>query len=131
MGPCFVHLGAMFCFFYNIFASRCLKWLKFSVKSHACQVEEYTLMLNCLDHIMDMSGPYWSHVLAIYTISLLLHALNANFFYRRVMHLNERKLSILNILDHIRAIHGSYQSRVLVLYTISILLEVWNSSNFL
>ena len=30
-----------FGYFYNIFASRCLKWLKFSLESHASQIGEY------------------------------------------------------------------------------------------
>ena len=44
-------LRPYFGYFYNISACRCLKWLKFSLKSHACQIEEYSLMLIFLDHI--------------------------------------------------------------------------------
>ena len=39
-------LGQCLGYFYNIFTSRCLNWLKFSVKSHACQIEEYHLVSN-------------------------------------------------------------------------------------
>ena len=67
LGPCFGYL-------YNIFACRCLKWLKFSLKSHACQAEDYSLISNYPDHIGSMFGPSWGHVLAISTIPLLLDA---------------------------------------------------------
>ena len=39
-------------------SSRCLKWLKFSLKNYAYQIEENFLMLNYLDHIGAMFGPY-------------------------------------------------------------------------
>ena len=68
-------LGLCFGYFLDIFVSRYLKLLKFSVKSHASQIEEYSLMLNFWYYILAMSGPYWGHVLAISTISLLLYAL--------------------------------------------------------
>ena len=42
---------------YNTFACRCLKWPKFSLKSHACQREENSVMLSL--------GPYYGHVWAI------------------------------------------------------------------
>ena len=57
LGPYWGHvwaiLGPCFGYFYNSFAFRCLKWLKYSLKSHACQVEEYYSMLNYLDHNQD------------------------------------------------------------------------------
>ena len=46
--------GQNFGYFYNIFASRCLKWLKISLKRQACQVEEYSLMLTYWGHIGPM-----------------------------------------------------------------------------
>ena len=56
--PYWVHvwaiLGSCFGYFYNIFASRCLKWLQFSLESHS------RILLN------DKSlGPYLGHVWAI------------------------------------------------------------------
>ena len=48
--PCFVH-------FYNFVASRCLKWLKFSLKHHACQRKEHSLMLSL--------GPYHGYLWAM------------------------------------------------------------------
>merc|ERR1711954_586251 len=58
-------LGPCFGYFYNIFASRCLKWLKFSLESQACQIEENQSMLDYLDHIRAMFRPYQGHVWAI------------------------------------------------------------------
>ena len=54
LGPCFGYL-------YYIFASRCLKWLKFPLKSHECQLEEYSSSSNYLDHIGALFGPYRGH----------------------------------------------------------------------
>ena len=64
-GPCFGY-------FENIFASKCLIWLKFSLKSHASQIEEYQSMSNYWDHIRAIFGPYQGHVLVISPISLLV-----------------------------------------------------------
>ena len=67
-------LGPCFGYFYNIFACRCLKWLKFSLKSHECQIEKYFLIFNCWNHI---DGRVWAtlgHVLAISTIYLPIDA---------------------------------------------------------
>ena len=50
-------LGPCFGYFYNIFASRCLKWLKFSLDRHAFQIGEYESMSNYWDHIRAMFGP--------------------------------------------------------------------------
>ena len=83
-GPYFCHvwaiLGPCLSYFYNIFACRCLKWLKFLLKCHACQIEEYFKV--------QLFGPYWGHVWAIYgqvlaisTISLLVDALNGSNFH--------------------------------------------------
>ena len=58
LGPCFAILGPCFGYFCNIFTSRCLKWLKFLLKSHACQIAEYSLMFNYLDHIGTMFWQY-------------------------------------------------------------------------
>ena len=52
------HIRAMCGVFFNIFVSRCLKWLKFSLKSHSCQLGEYHSISNYLDHIRAMFGPY-------------------------------------------------------------------------
>ena len=77
--PYWVHvwaiLGSCFGYFYNIFASRCLKLFKFSLKNHACYIEEYSLMFNFWDHILAMFGPYQANVLAIYIVSLLVRTL--------------------------------------------------------
>ena len=77
--PYWVHvwaiLGSCFGYFYNIFASRCLKLFKFSQKNHACYIEEYSLMFNFWDHIWAMFGPYQANVLAISIVSLLLRTL--------------------------------------------------------
>ena len=77
--PYWVHvwaiLGSCFGYFYNIFASRCLKLFKFSLKNHACYIEEYSLMFNFWDHIWAMFGPYQANVLAISIVSLLLRTL--------------------------------------------------------
>ena len=55
LGPCFGH-------FYTIFASRCLKWLKISPNSHACQIKEYSLKFNYQDHI----GAIFGHIRAMF-----------------------------------------------------------------
>ena len=47
-------LGPCFGYFYNTFASRCFKWFKISLESHAYQIEEYHSMLNYRDHIRAM-----------------------------------------------------------------------------
>ena len=47
-------LGPYLSYFYNIFACRCLKWLKFSLKCHLYQIEEY--------FEVTLFGPYWSHL---------------------------------------------------------------------
>ena len=65
-------LGPCFDYFYNIFASRCLKWLKFSLESHASQIEEYHSISNYWNHKRAMFLPYQDHVWAISAISLLL-----------------------------------------------------------
>ena len=38
LGHVWAILGPCFGYFYYIFASKCLKWLKISPKSHACQI---------------------------------------------------------------------------------------------
>ena len=61
-GPHFDHvlaiLGPCFNYFYNIFASRCLKWLKFALMSHAGHflVRKYSLILTYWNHIEAMFG---------------------------------------------------------------------------
>ena len=50
-------LGPYFGYLHNIFGSTCLKWINFSVENHACQIEEYSLMLTL--------GPNLGHVWAI------------------------------------------------------------------
>merc|ERR1711954_152872 len=47
-------LGPYLSYFFNIFACRCLKWLKFSFKCHVYQIEEY--------FEVTLFGPYWSHL---------------------------------------------------------------------
>ena len=44
-------LGPCLDYFYSFSASRCLKWLKFSLESHASQIEQYHSMSNDWDHI--------------------------------------------------------------------------------
>ena len=50
LGPYWGHVWAIlvpcFGYFYNILAFKCLKWLKFSLKSYACQIEEFSLIFN-------------------------------------------------------------------------------------
>ena len=57
-GPYWCHvwaiLGPYLSYFINIFACRCLKWLKFSLKCHVYQIEEY--------FDVTLFGPYWSHL---------------------------------------------------------------------
>merc|ERR1711954_106291 len=50
-------LGPCFGYFYNIFASRCMKWLTLLLMSHAPQIEKYSLMFNYWNHIGSMFGP--------------------------------------------------------------------------
>ena len=62
-----------FGYFYNIFSSRCLKWLKFSLESHACHIEEYSLMLTYLDHcqiIGTILGQCLGHIRAMFCLFL-------------------------------------------------------------
>ena len=47
-------LGPWYGYFYNIFASRCLKWLTYSLERCACQIEEYHSVSNYWDHIRAM-----------------------------------------------------------------------------
>ena len=55
---CSCHIKALFGHFYNIFGSRCLKWLIFSLVSHASQTEENHSMLNYVNHTRAICGPY-------------------------------------------------------------------------
>ena len=63
LGLCFGHI-------YNIFASRCLKWLKISLERHAYQIEEYHSMSNYCDHIRAMLGPCLGHIRAMFWLFL-------------------------------------------------------------
>ena len=65
LGPCLGHIRAMFGLFLQNFATRCLKWLNFSLESHASQIEEYHSMSNYLDYIRAMFGPYQGHFLLL------------------------------------------------------------------
>ena len=47
-------LGPYLSYFINIFACRCLKWLKFSLKCITCQIEQYFRV--------RLFGAYWSHL---------------------------------------------------------------------
>ena len=80
-----VIIGPCFGYFYNIFASRCIYWLKFSLESLACQIEEYSALYNYLYHILAMFWPYQGHILAISKIFLLPDALSLTF-YCKVVH---------------------------------------------
>ena len=53
-------LGPCFGYYCNIFASRCPKWLKFSLKSHAFQIGDY-LQFSIIGTIF---GPGFGHILA-------------------------------------------------------------------
>ena len=70
LGPYKVHIWAILLpcvgYFYNIFASRCLKGLKFSLEIHACQIGEKDLVSNYWDHIRAMLGPCWGHIRAMF-----------------------------------------------------------------
>ena len=111
LGPCLGHIRAMLGHFYNNLASRCLKWLKFSLKHHACQLGEYHSKSNHLAHIKAMYAILRS-LFDFFTISLLLDAWNDSNFHWRVMHAKNRnaiQCQIIRIiwgpcLGHIRAI---------------------------
>ena len=55
--------------------------LNFSQKSHAYQVEEYNSISNYWDYERAIFGPYKGHVLAISTISLVVDASNGSNFH--------------------------------------------------
>ena len=61
-GPYWGHvpakLGPCFGYFYNIYASRYMTMLKFSLESQACKIEEYSTMLTNWGHIGAMFWPY-------------------------------------------------------------------------
>ena len=80
---CSGYIRAIYYHFYNIFASRCLKWFELSLKRQALQIEEYLEMLMLYSIGLSMSGPYLGHFRAIFgnfTISLLLDAENGSNF---------------------------------------------------
>ena len=78
-------LGPWFDHFFNIFTSRCMKWIKFSLESHAYQIEECHSVSNYWDNIRAMFGPHYGHVWAISIIYLYLDAWNGSFFHQRVL----------------------------------------------
>ena len=63
-GPCGAHVSAIkgpgFGYFYCIFASTCLKCLKFLLKSCERPTEKYPVMMNYWDHVGAMFGPFWT-----------------------------------------------------------------------
>ena len=82
-GPYWCHvwaiLGPYLSYFYNFFACRCLRWLKFSLESLACQIEEYSSMYTYWDHIWAMFWAYQGNILAISKKYLLLDACNGSW----------------------------------------------------
>ena len=91
--PCEDHVYTILrpCFgnFYNIFASRWLQWLKFSLESQVIQIEENHSIWNYCDHIRAMFRPCFGHIRAIFRLFLqylLLDAWNGSNFYWIVMH---------------------------------------------
>ena len=53
------------------YASRFLKWLKFLLKRHVWQIEEYSLMLNYQDYIEAKLWPYYGCVLDDFKVELI------------------------------------------------------------
>jgi len=136
LGPYYGHvlliLGQSLGYFYNIFTSRCLNWLKFSVKSHACQIEENFLMLNCLDnimigHVLAILGPCFGY---FYNILPSICPEWLNFSLWRVMPANWKKN---HNVEWLRPYQGHFWLITELcsghLYHI-IVLEVRNGSNF-
>ena len=66
---------------YHIFASLCLNWFKFWMKSHALQTNWYHVMLHYWKYFGTIFVPFWGHVLAIYTIYFLLEVWNGSNFH--------------------------------------------------
>ena len=116
LGPCLGHIRAMLWLFYNIFASGCLKWLKFSQELY---MPKQRTLLN-----VDIMGPYWGHVWAIlgpcfgyfYNIfasrcmkrlkfSLESHAYQVEEYY------------LMSIYwDHIRTMFGQYEGHIRAIF---------------
>ena len=103
LGPCFVYL-------YNIFVSRCLKWVKFSLKHYLCQPKEYSWMMNSSDPIGAMLGPYYGHVLAISIITFLLGVWNGSTCSWKVMHYKHKSSMYVRLdrWDNFRAMFYQY-----------------------
>merc|ERR1712081_21493 len=62
LGHVWAILGPCFGYFYNIFASRCLKWLKLLLISHAPQIEESDLTHIYLCNVCVSPQKYWQEV---------------------------------------------------------------------
>ena len=103
-GPYWCHiwpiLGPYLSYFFIIFACRCLKWLKFSLKCYACQIEKYYKVI--------LFWSNWSllvHVRALFwlflSIHLILDAKNGLKFCGSVMHTNYEITLMLTYWDHI------------------------------
>ena len=85
VGPYWDHvwaiIGPCFDYFYTSFASRCLKWLNSLLKSHACQIEEYSLVFNYWDHMRAIFRPYFGFFLNIFAsrcLNWLKYSLKSN-----------------------------------------------------
>ena len=120
-GNVWAKLGLCFGQFCNIFAFRCLKWLNFSLKSHACQIEDcssifQTISGQCLDHNRAM---FW--LFLQYLCFQMLEM--AEFFTEESCMPNRRILFNDPLLGPQKAMLGPYQGHVLAISTIYLLLD--------
>ena len=63
-------LGSCFGYLYKFFASRCLKWLKFSLKNHECKDVislNFKLLGPCKGNNLSKIGPCFGHSYNIFT----------------------------------------------------------------
>ena len=100
--------GHFFGFFYNILASRCLKWLTFSLDNPGSQLEEYHSMSNYWDHkraMFRLAGPcfgYFYNIFASGCLKWLTFSLESHASQIEEYH------SMSNYWDNIRAMIGPY-----------------------
>ena len=122
LGPYWCHVwaivGPYFGYFYNIFASRYLKLLKFSPKSHACHIEDYILIFNYWGHVLAILGPCFGYFYNIFT-SRCLKLLK--FLVKSHACQIEECTLIFNYGDQILDVFRPY-------FVISLLVNAWNYS---
>ena len=114
-------LGSCFGYFYNIFASRCLKLLKFSQKN-PCRHKILVPGNN------KLFGTYWGHVWTIgfgYFYNTFSSRCLKLFKFSPKNHacyIEEYSL-MFHFWDHIWAMFGPYQANVLAISIVSLLLR--------